>query len=369
MNAGIRVLVAIFVICLCCDGICAPSEKEKCNDPCGKPTAWENFNAFELKVTVPGKPGYQFWRGRFDKESNDIQIDVESTDGQKAIKGRILLVGGRVMAIQGPVAEAGHEIDALDAPVLYQKLVVRLLGEAAPNRPAEMSGERTIELKNERTGIQFATPSAQGFIAAPWHLIGGVKALSPDDIQYDLALTAAGPASDDSGGYVANFVGRLSKIATAKIDDHMQFDGWKVLGLGVQTRKESNGTIFDYGAAPTSARYKQVGDIREKIAADDYPGEADPSKNFTGFWKENCEEAFGLQIMRYGQDGKYSVTFCGPGGCGTAGEDGNNTFITKDSDYIVINESELKIRNANNGWDAYHRCTTDTHPILKYKEQ
>jgi hypothetical protein len=359
----------VFVICLCHQGVCDASEKENCDDPCGKPTAWENFNSFDLRVTVPGKPGSQFWRGRFDKESDDIEIDVESTDGHKATKGRILLVGGQVMAIQGPIAEAGYEIDALDAPVLYQKLVIRLLGEAFPDGPASMIGGRSIDVKNATTGIQFATPSAQGFIQAPWHLTGRVSALSPNNVRYELALTAAGPASETSRKYVANFEGRLSNITTARIDDHMQLDGWQVLGLGVQTRQEVHGKVFDYGAAPTGARYKEVGDIRKKIAADDYPGEPDRSKNFTGFWKQNCDEAFGLQIMPYGKDGKYSVIFCGPGGCGTPGEEGKNTFITKDPDYIVISDSELKIRNAESDWDAYLRCTTDPHPVLKYKQQ
>jgi hypothetical protein len=73
--------------------------------------------------------------------------------------------------------------------------------------------------------------------------------------------------------------------------------------------------------------------------------------------------------MPYGKDGKYSVTFCGPGGCGTVGEDGKNTFITKDPDYQVVSESELKIRNRKDESDTYYRCTRDTHPILKYKAE
>ncbi len=243
MRTVLRFVAAEFVICLSHQGICAASQKENCDDPCGKPTAWENFNSFELRVKVPGKSGNQFWRGRFDKESDDIQIEVESTDGHKTTKGRILLVGGRVMAIQGPIAEAGYEIDALDAPVLYQKLVIRLLGEAFPDAPAGTVGERSIDVKNATTGIQFATPSAQGFIEAPWHLTGTVNTHSPNNVQYELALTAAGPASGGSRNYVANFEGRLSNIATARIDDHMQLDGWKVLVLGVQTRQESRQSV------------------------------------------------------------------------------------------------------------------------------
>ncbi|MHB8744577.1 MAG: hypothetical protein ACYC9L_15845, partial [Sulfuricaulis sp.] len=42
--------------------------------------------------------------------------------------GKILLVGGRVMATKGNVATPGYEIDALDGPVLQQKVVIHLLG-------------------------------------------------------------------------------------------------------------------------------------------------------------------------------------------------------------------------------------------------
>jgi hypothetical protein len=347
---------------------CVAQQNEECEAACGKPTVWNEFNVFELRVTVPGKPGYQFWRAQFDKESNDIQIQAQSSDGQKLIKGRILLVGGRVMAIQGPIAEKGAEIDALDAPVLYLTLVIRLLGEAVPDGPADITGSRNIDFKQPKTGIKFATPSAEGFIAAPWQVTGVVTALAENNIKYRLSLRELGSGIDGKSRYAANFAGSLSKVSTAKIDDDMPLNGWNVLGLGVQSRETSDGTMFDYSAAPKTVTYKTIADIRKEIAAVDNPGEPDPRMNFTGFWKENCENAFGLQIMPYGTNGKYSVTFCGPGGCGNVGEDGQNTFITKDPDYQVVSESELKIRNAKDEWDTYHRCTRDTHPLLKYKE-
>src|SRR5258706_6033311 len=135
-----------------------------------------------------------------------------------------------------------------------------------------------------------------------------------------------------------------------------------MLGVGVQTPNEGGGTALDYGAAPVTSGYKTVADIRKKNAAEDFPGEADPSKDFTGFWKTSCDDAFGLQIMPFGDDGKYSVIFCGPGGCGKPGEDGRNTFIAKDPHYTVVSEGELKVRNNDGSWDAYSRCTKETRP-------
>jgi hypothetical protein len=36
---------------------------------------------------------------------------------------------------------------------------------------------------------------------------------------------------------------------------------------------------------------------------------------FTGFWKTQCKDAFGLQIKPFENEENYSVSFCGRGGC------------------------------------------------------
>jgi hypothetical protein len=239
---------------------------------------------------------------------------------------------------------------------------------ALPNGPAEVQSARFIDFVDEKTGIKFATPSADGFIPAPWHVRGEVKPTS-DAVTYDLTLTftpqqATGAAKES----LVRFSGQLSKTATARIDDGMLLEGWNVIGLGVQTRKSGEATVADYGAAPEASAYRTVADIRKKIAQDNYPGELDKSKNFTGFWKQDCEEAFGLQIMHFGTDSKYSIVFCGPGGCGEPGQDGRTTFITNDPHYRVISEDEIRTSGVD-GWNTYHRCTKETHPVLKYKEE
>ena len=368
MNKAYNGIITFFLICLFAS-FCGASTETKCDDPCGKPTAWDEFNKFELKVTTPKDPSYGFWKGQFDKESMDSQIDVETSDGKNIVTGKILMVGGRIMATQGPITEPGYEIDALDAAVLEFQLVRRLLGRSLPKGPTDVHGQRKVDFSDEKTGIKFATPSAEGFIAPPWSVIGDVKVVAPDVIDYHLTLTAASSEkpTGHGGEHVMNFTGRLSRIASAKIDDDMPLDGWNVLGVGVQTRKQGNATVVDYGAAPATATYKKVADLRRKIAEDDYPGEPDPTKDFTGFWKKKCEDAWGLQIMHQGTEGKYSVLFCGPGGCDEH-ESSGDTFITGDKHYQVVNENEIKTPNGG-GWETYRKCTKDMRPVLKYKEQ
>jgi hypothetical protein len=66
--------------------------------------------------------------------------------------------------------------------------------------------------------------------------------------------------------------------------------------------------------------------------------------------------------MHRGTEGKYSVVFCGPGGCGDA-EESRPTYITKDPHYKIVGDDEI-----HSGSQIYHRCTRDTHPLLKYDE-
>ena len=162
-----------------------------CDDPCGKPTSWLDFNVFMLKVTLPNSKAYGLWHGQWDKDSMDITIEAETSDGGASKKGKILMIAGRVMAVKGAVGEPGYEMDALDAAVLQQQLALRLLGAVLPNGASDLKGSRKIDYSNQNTGIQFATPSARGFIAPPWRVKGTVKVVARDVVEYQLALTSS----------------------------------------------------------------------------------------------------------------------------------------------------------------------------------
>lgn len=85
--------------------------------------------------------------------------------------------------------------------------------------------------------------------------------------------------------------------------------------------------------------------------------------DFTGFWKVNCTDAFGVQIKK--QPGNlFSVSFCGPGGCFAPGEWRPNTPIIGDPKYRILNRTTIEI--GGQGWTRYARCTTDTNPVLDY---
>jgi hypothetical protein len=253
------------------------------------------------------------------------------------------------------------------APVLQLQVVFKLLDRVLPNGPSSVQSAQKIDHTDSKTAIKIATLSAGGAIQPPWHVVGEVNPAEAGAIQYQLTLTSRtkdGKAEANTESAVT-LTGTLSSSKNARIDDALNLESWKLFGVGVQSRKQQNSTYYDYTAAPATTNYKTVSDVRKTLAEQDYPGEPDPSRNFTGFWKTDCDNAFGLQIMREGSAGKYSVVFCGPGGCGDS--TGRKTFITKDSHYQVNSEDELKVASGE-GWETYHRCTIDTHPVLKYKQ-
>lgn len=88
-------------------------------------------------------------------------------------------------------------------------------------------------------------------------------------------------------------------------------------------------------------------------------------ERFTGFWKEKCEDAFGLQIKPASND-LYSVSFCGPGGCFEPGTYRPNTRLEGDPSYQVVDNKHIKVRGLD-GWSVYTKCTDETKPKLQYK--
>jgi len=51
---------------------------------------------------------------------------------------------------------------------------------------------------------------------------------------------------------------------------------------------------------------------------------------------------------------------------GVEGASAKKLHLQADQSYLV--DTELKIRHNDDTWETYHRCTTETRPILKYKE-
>lgn len=85
---------------------------------------------------------------------------------------------------------------------------------------------------------------------------------------------------------------------------------------------------------------------------------SDPATQFTGIWKSNCENYWGVQI-RPAERGFYSVTFCGLSGCLQPGDWMPNTRIEGDPGYQVVSSTSLRIQHDVQDHFEYRKCSDD----------
>ncbi len=83
---------------------------------------------------------------------------------------------------------------------------------------------------------------------------------------------------------------------------------------------------------------------------DAVPSESHP---FAGFWKTDLSDSFGLAIGPYGE-GKYYVSFCGPGGCFSKGDYRPITPLKGDPAYRIIDKNTIEVRGLD-GSTKYYR--------------
>ena len=287
---GAILISPFFVDAKACDG--------KANDPCGKPTEWSKFETVRLRMTLEGMSTPPSWYVQSSPKNHDLRVDINASGPHSQGSGTILMVEGSVFASKGVELTPGAEIDALDSPVLAVILTSKILSRALPKGPRELSAEKGgIKFEDKSTGIQFATPSAEGFIPPPWSVTGTVKPNSDGSIDFNLVLKY--PIENEARAkrdVTMNLSGQLKHNADFQIDDAMPLDGWTVLGVGPIIEKTQNGTRIDYGAKPTKATPRTIADIRKELAKENSPGKPDPTINFAGFWKEKCGDTFGLRI-------------------------------------------------------------------------
>lgn len=350
---SVLVPIAIFLVS-------ANSEAcDKEHDPCGKHTGWNDYEAVRLRVQQGASVNDYFMQS--SRENGDLQVDVDISDPKSPQNGTVLMVEGRTFAGKGLTLTKGSEIDAIDGPLLAVILTEKVLSRAVPDGPGAVTKKLQIAHKDKETGIQFATPSAQGFIPPPWSVDGVVSPNVDGSVDFSLTLKWKNKnAKNVSQTMAVNLSGQLKRNANFHIPDTMSLDGWVVFGVGPIVAKSDNNTIYDYGAQQAKSAPKSIADIRKAIAIENSPGVPDPSLKLAGFWKVKCSDTFGLRIKPADQTGMYTVTFCGPGGCGDE-QNERKTFITGDTHYHVVSSTELQVGRPDDR-STYVKCSDKMLP-------
>ena len=89
-----------------------------------------------------------------------------------------------------------------------------------------------------------------------------------------------------------------------------------------------------------------------------------PAKvDYTGVWKGNCEDPFGVQIKPL-RDGFYSISFCRVE-CTAPGVYRPNTRIENDPMYEILSPTKIRLRHPEGGYSTYVKCASETTPSAK----
>ena len=116
---------------------------------------------------------------------------------------------------------------------------------------------------------------------------------------------------------------------------------------GLQRNRALAYSIYQVVTMDTNDPGKSSKNILEYLKSDpDYP--------LIGFWKNRCQDNFGLAINKAVENG-YSISFCGPGGCFKPDSYRPDSPIYGDTDYQVIDESTLRVKGRD-GFSIYFRC-------------
>ena len=91
------------------------------------------------------------------------------------------------------------------------------------------------------------------------------------------------------------------------------------------------------------------------------------SHRMAGFWKTQSSDNFGLAISPAGNS-KYSISFCGPGGCFKPGTYRPDTTLVGDEDYQIVDQNTLRVRGRD-GFTTYYRAPSRGEDCVGNNEQ
>lgn len=94
-------------------------------------------------------------------------------------------------------------------------------------------------------------------------------------------------------------------------------------------------------------------------------GCSDRKKTFTGIWKSNCDDYWGVLITP-AEGELYAVTFCGLSGCLEPGAWMPDTRIEGDPLYQVDSATRIRIKRNDRGYFTYNKCSAAAHWQVNY---
>jgi hypothetical protein len=234
-----------------------------------KPTAekisdWARGNRLLIGVTQPRAGFSAQWR--FDRADNgDILLEKDEQRAGQTTVGAVLLVGSGALAVRELRVERGHELDALNGPLLMLQLVLRLLERAVPSGPAGLTSDVQVELADKQDGIRVTGVGAEGEFFAPWRLKGVVGPGGNGQVKFELEFSSSSAAAGRAP-YEVSIAGIWQHAKPSLfLAETYSLRGWRVYQLKPVLKPRGMINTLGLGTSPPLA-FTNVGDLRRSVA-------------------------------------------------------------------------------------------------------
>jgi hypothetical protein len=223
---------------------------------------WADFAEYALTVKVPPKGEAGTWKIRAFADPSDVLVELDTPAAKGRNRGSLLLLGGQHLAVKGLALEPGFELDPLDAAIVSLKTLTRLLDRAVPGGPAALKGKQPVNVREDRTPIEVATPTASSRFAAPWSLKGTVARVDAGTVSFELEIEAP---SGEKGETRARwkYSGTASGSARGRnLEDGMSLAGWTAYSIGPGTSGKSGHASLRFRATKLPGPFATLKDLR-----------------------------------------------------------------------------------------------------------
>jgi hypothetical protein len=310
------------------------------------PGSWDAFNSFRVSVAQSQTKDGETFQGRLDRKLGDLQVEVDRSKAEHHENGSAMLVAGKILAYQGKLGvPAGQEGGIPTEALLHHVMAMHLLAAVFPEGYAALEGTRQVEHAEPGRDLSVVIADKQDILQAPWKISGSVERVSESRLAYRFQVISGNKKTADAQHPYRElrYEGEAALSEAPVLEDATALADWKLPN-------------FQPPAIPGVADgVKTVGDVRTVLATWALPGKKDPSRNFAGMWRMNCNQPAGMRITQYGEDGIYAISMCLKDRCVPEART-QKSFINGDVKYAILGNDAIDFLTIDGRRDHYLRC-------------
>jgi len=235
------------------------------------PFQWQRFARMKFRIAEPQSSDYtEFNFSRSNDGSEEISAEINSVYAARSSHSNIALLDPYgVLLTKGVSSPQGKEREALEIPLLANKLAVTALAEAQPGGHNAVKQNQTVSVSNECDGIRIANHVLARDFPPPWTLRGTLSRPDSNTVDYKLTFTYSPTATATRTLLITG--SWQTGISVPGMGSTMALEEWKAYRLPPPAGND--GKL----ALTATQGFKTLGQLQDAVKADLMKG-APPNK-------------------------------------------------------------------------------------------